>query len=123
MTGFESTPSWRALSRRPRDGLCFLWRRSLDPFIELLIYDDDKRLLGLKITSSNATILLLNVYLSYQRDDNADEYQDILDKIQAIFHSFESVDIFIIGDFNADIMKPSLFILFLIALFYFLLLL
>ena len=30
----------------------------------LLIYADEKRLLGLKITSSNATILLLNVYLS-----------------------------------------------------------
>ena len=29
-----------------------------------LIYADEKRLLGLKITSSNATILLLNVYLS-----------------------------------------------------------
>ena len=29
-----------------------------------LIDADEKRLLGLKITSSNATILLLNVYLS-----------------------------------------------------------
>ena len=54
----------------------FLWRRSLEPFIEPLIYVDDVmlRLLGLKITSSNATILLLNVHLPYQTDDNADEY-------------------------------------------------
>ena len=40
-------------------GFVFSWRRSLDPFIESLIYDDEKRLLGLKITSSNATICLL----------------------------------------------------------------
>ena len=55
----------------------FLWRRSLDPFIEILVYDDEKRLLGLKITTSNATILVLNVYLPYQSDDNVDEYQGI----------------------------------------------
>ena len=48
------------------------------------IYADEKRLLGLKITSSNATILLLNVYLSIRTDDNADEYLDIFVKIQAI---------------------------------------
>ena len=71
--------------------------------------------MGLNITSSNATILLLNVYLPYQTDDNADEYQEILGKIQAISDSFESTNIFIIGDFNADIKKPSLFIPFLSA--------
>ena len=63
----------------------FLWRRSLDPFIEPLIYDDEKILLGLTITSSNATILLLNVYLPYQTEDNADEYLETLGKI----HSFK----------------------------------
>ena len=97
------------MSGRPHGGLCFLWRRSLDPFIEPLIYADEKRLLGIKITSSNATILLLNVYLQYQTDDNADEYQEILGKIQAISDSFESTNIFINGYFNAGIKKPSLF--------------
>ena len=95
----------------------FLWRRSLDPFIEPLIYVDEKRLLGLKITSSNATILLLNVYLPYQTDDNADEYLETLGKIQAISDSFESTNIFIIGDFNADIKNPSLFTPFLNAFY------
>jgi len=41
----------------------FLWRRSFDPFAERLIYDDEKRLLGLKITTSNVTISILNVSL------------------------------------------------------------
>ena len=100
---------------RPHGGLCFLWMRSLDPFIEPLIYVDEKRLLGLKITSSNATILLLNVYLPHQTDYNADEYLEILGKIQAISDSFESTNIFIIGDFNADIKNPSLFTPFLNA--------
>ena len=113
--GISSIDYGDGLSGRPHGGLCFLWRRSLDPFIEPLIYVDEKRLLGLKITSSNSTIRLLNVYLPYHADDNADEYQEILGKIQAISDSFESTNIFIIGEFNADIKKPSLFTLFLNA--------
>ena len=53
--------------------------------------------------------LFVFFYLPYQSDDNTGEYQDILDKIQSISDSFESANIFIIGDFNADIKKPSLF--------------
>ena len=41
--------------------------------------------------------------------------QDILGKIQVICDSFESANIFIIVDFNADIKKPSLFTPFLNA--------
>ena len=51
----------------------------------------------------------LFLYLSYQSDDNVDEYQAILGKIQAITDSFESSNIFIVGDFNADLIKTSLF--------------
>ena len=106
--GINSFDYCDRLSGRPH-GLCFLWRRTLDTFIEPIIYDDETRLLGLKITTSNATILLLNVYLPYQCDDNIDEYLAILGKIQAISDSFESTNIFIIGDCNANISKPSLF--------------
>ena len=101
--GISSFDYCDRLSGRPHGGLCFLWRRSLDTFIEPIIYDDETRLLGLKITTSNATILLLNVYLPYQCDDNIDEYLASLGKIQAISDSFESTNIFIIGDFNANI--------------------
>ena len=74
--GISSIDYGDGLSGRPHGGLCFLWRCSLVPFIELLIYVDEKRPLGLKIASSNATILILNVYLLNQTDDNADEYQE-----------------------------------------------
>ena len=47
--GISSIDYGYGLSGRPHGGLCFLWRRSLDPFIEPLIYVDEKRLLGLKI--------------------------------------------------------------------------
>ena len=107
--GISSIDYGDGFSGRPHGGLCFLWRRSLDPFIEILVYDDEKRLLGLKITTFNATILVLNVYLPYQSDDNVDEYQAILGKIQAITDSFDSSNIFIVGDFNADLIKTSLF--------------
>ena len=86
--GISSIDYGDGLSGCPHGGLCFLWRRSLNPFIELLIYFDEKRFLGLKIASSSATILLLNVYLQYQSDDNGDEYQGISGKIQAIRQRF-----------------------------------
>ena len=96
--GISSIDYGDGFNGHPRGGLCFLWQRSLDPSIEILVYKDEKRLLGLKITTSNATILVLNVYLPYQSDDNVDEYQAILGKIQAISVSFDSSNIFIVGD-------------------------
>ena len=77
------------------------------PFSEPLIYDDEKRLLGLKNTSSNANIFLLNVYLPYQSNDNVDEYQEVLSKIKAISDRFESAYTFIVGEYNEDIKNPS----------------
>ena len=112
--GITSIDYGDGLSGRPHGGL-FLWRRSHDPYIEPLIYVDEKRLLGLKITSFNAAILFLNVYLPYHTDDNANEYLEMLGKIQAISDSFEPTNIFIISDFNADIKNPSLFTPFLNA--------
>ena len=41
--GISSTDYGDGLSGCPHmGGLCFLWRRSLDPFIEPLIYVDEK---------------------------------------------------------------------------------
>ena len=65
--------------------------------------------MGLKITSSIAIILLLNVYLPYHIDDNADEYIEIVCKIQAISDSFESPNICIIVEYNADIKNHIIF--------------
>ena len=61
--GLTSIDYGDGLSGHPHGGLCFLWRRSLDPFIESLIYVDEKRLLGLKITSSNIRLMtmLMNI--------------------------------------------------------------
>ena len=54
----------------PMVDFVFYGDSTLDPFIERLTYDDDKRLLGLKITITFATSLVLNVYSPYQSDDN-----------------------------------------------------
>ena len=52
---------------------------------------------------------LFLMFLPYQSDDNGDEYQAILGKIQAISYSYDSRNIFIVGYFNADLTKTSLF--------------
>ena len=47
--------------------------------------------MGIKITSSNAAIRLLNVTLLYQSDTAASENQDIENKIQVMRNSVESL--------------------------------
>jgi len=51
----------------------------------------------------------LFLVIIYHSVVNVDEYQVNLGKIQAISVSFESYNMFIIGDSNADLNKTSLF--------------
>ena len=75
--GISSVGYGDGFSGRLRGGLCFFYGEDHLTHSSKCWFDDEKRLLGLKITTSNATILVLNVYLPYQNDDNVDEYQAI----------------------------------------------
>ena len=58
---------------RPYGGLSFLWRKSLGNSCKIIDFDD-KRILGLEVTSSATELLLINVYLPYYSQENIDEY-------------------------------------------------
>ena len=86
--GISSVDYDDGVSYRPYCGVCFYGDDHLTHSLNFRLMTMRKRLIGLNITTSNATILVLNVYLPYQSDDTVVENDVILGKIQAISDSF-----------------------------------
>ena len=96
------------ISGRPYGGVGFLWKCSLDQYITILddCYD---WLCGIRICSGNNEYYLLNVYLPYECDENRDTFNDYMTKIVIYVDTINSTCVTIIGDFNTDISKKSVF--------------
>ena len=54
-------------------------------------------------------VYLLNVYMPHECEDNRDMFNDYVLKMVAFCNGINSTCIFIVGDFNADISKTSVF--------------
>ena len=91
---------------RPYGGLAFLYRRSVEPLITPINFEED-RVLGLLIKDETKSLLFLNVYMPTQSNENYDQYVSTLGRVMALIHE-QGVDaVCVLGDFNA---KPhSLF--------------
>ena len=81
---------------------------SLDQYITIL---DDccDWLCGIRICSGNKEYCLLNVYLPFESEENRDRFNDYMAKIAIYVDTINSTCVTIIGDFNADISKKSVF--------------
>ena len=96
------------LSGRPYGGVGFLWRKSLD--LSISVVETKHDWLGcIKITDCNKVFFLINVYMPYESDVNLDKYQDCLGKLSVFMQETASTCISVVGDFNADISKTSVF--------------
>ena len=73
-----------------------------------LVFDVDW-IVGVKVTSSNRSFILLNVYLPYECNDNIYIYMDCLGKIYAILEDLDNSCMIITSDFNANISKSDSF--------------
>ena len=99
-------PAYRkndCLVGRASGGLVILWKPAKN--VKFFPLNFDRRIMGLKITSSDdSTILLLNVYMpcDYGNIDSALDYQTTLAKLENIFETESFDDVCIVGDFNAD---------------------
>ena len=87
---------------RPYGGLSVLWRNSLSPVCDVVLFDDN-RLLGITYTLNNFKILIINVYLPYFTPENVEEYIMYMGKISEIVESCDANGVVIFGDFNADV--------------------
>ena len=63
---------------------------------------EDKRLLGLQITSDERNLILINVCLPYYSADNIVDYLFYIGKHSSIIETIETCDFFVLGDFNAN---------------------
>lgn len=78
-------------------GVVILWRKQLDPLINAIRVDADW-CIAIHYTHNNKEFVIMNVYTSFECDQNEDEYLNKLAFIQ--YNSHTSV----IGDLNADIL-------------------
>ena len=65
------------ITGRPHGGMAVLWRKTLGNMCKIVDLDDN-RLLGLEINSSNISILIVNIYMSFNSVDNQDEFHSCL---------------------------------------------
>lgn len=93
---------------RPRGGVGFIWKNRLDPLISIIDCDYDW-LCGIKICDNRKEYYLLNVYLPYEYVDNRDEFMDCIAKLDVFVQNITSTFVTIVGDFNANISRQSVF--------------
>ena len=98
----------KLLRGRPHGGVSILWRKSLSHIVKTIKYDDD-RIIGIEMKTSTHTLLFLCCYLPHECDMFYDDYCFYLDKFKCIIESANTPYIFILGDFNADILSQSIF--------------
>ena len=68
------------LSGRPYGGLSILWRKSLDLFVSVVDFGDN-RLLGILVEYGNGkSFLLMNIYLPYFCESNYEVYLEYIGK-------------------------------------------
>ena len=94
---------------RPRDGVGVLWKKHLDGCVSIIESEYD----WLCCVRIREDILkeyyLINVYLPYECTDNTDEFNDCLTKLNVFIDSINSTCVTIVGDFNANLSRASLF--------------
>ena len=93
---------------KPHGGLSVRWNKSLSNSTRTIQYDDN-RILCIEVKSKETILLFLSVYLPYDCDMFYDDYCFYLSKLQCITNYFNTLYVFILGAFHADIQSASIF--------------
>ena len=94
------------LTGRPYGGLAILWRKTLGHACRVITYDDN-RVMGIEITSSQNSILILNVYLPYCSEANQLDFDFYLSKLKDLIDAHKSPHTLVFGDFNSDVLNGN----------------
>ena len=93
---------------RPHGGISIMWKKILSHGVKIIQYDDE-RFLGIEVKTSDFIILILCIYMPYERNQFYDDFCFYLDKIKCIIESANTPYVLVMGDFNADIKSSSIF--------------
>jgi exonuclease III len=104
--GVSAMDTTKLLVGRPFGGVAILWRKSLASVVKVSTYEDS-RLMGLELMSGSTKILIICVYLPTETPDNFDEYVSYLGKIHSIVDEAQTSNVYIVGDWNANLLKNS----------------
>ena len=91
---------------RNHGGVAILWHKGLGNHVEKIDIDANWAV-GILLRFGSRVLLLLNVYLPYERPDNTDEYLEKVGIIASIIEDYDVSATFIVGDFNADFTKRN----------------
>lgn len=89
---------------RPHGGIAILWRKALASSISYVDYNDP-RIMGIRIETDKAKLLIICVYVPTDSYDNLDSFIDSLGKIRAILEESDIPNVMIGGDWNAHMSR------------------
>ena len=92
------------LTGRPHAGVAILWRKSLGKCSKVVVFEHEKRIIGLNVSCDNKReTLIMNVYMPYMCADNKDLYLEYLGSVGAILQDAATSSVMILSDFNAGV--------------------
>ena len=90
-----------------------MWRSFLTPFLSVMKFNQNNRLMGVSIDCNNFSYLFLNVYLpcdnSSMTDDNYDVFMNTLSSAISVAEQHPSFVAYIVGDMNACTSRQTVF--------------
>ena len=98
------------LSGHPPGGVAVLWHTKWENNIKPLDFNLDW-CVGIEITTDSRSIILICVYLPYQRADNEENYLNCLGALSAVIDDLGTSSYIILGDWNSNLanVQNSLF--------------
>lgn len=86
---------------RPSKGVAILWHKNYSQCIQPIYCNE--RIIGIKLSGCNDSILLINVYLPCEKndDDSFINYIDCLSMLNVLISEHEDCNVVIMGDFNS----------------------
>ena len=90
-------------------GVAILWKKSLNNFVKHLTFPDCNWCNGLEVSLGSKRFIILNVYLPYQCHENEAAFNNCLGMLSAIIDDLDCTCFAILGDWNANLITPSMF--------------
>ena len=92
----------------PKGGVAVFWRREFGNIVKPFFTNMDW-VTGISVTYNDVTVYIFCVYLPCCARDKEDEFLSKMGELMSQVNDLDTPNILLIGDFNADIMRGTLF--------------